>query len=184
MSRPSEIISGDTYSYGITSVDYPSTDGWTLKVTIMNATKIVKVTAAIDGSGYLVTLASKDTDDLTAGIYSLVESVEKGEGDALQRHTLCAYQVTVKPNIAGASAATDVRTHARKVLDAIEAVLENRATSEQQQISIAGRTLVYIPIADLLKLKDTYSRLVANETAKEKAAMGLATGRNILIAFK
>jgi len=183
MSRPTEIISGDTYEYDVTSVDYPATDGWTLKVTILNAAKFLKVTAAANGAGYTVTLASKDTDDLTAGTYSLVEAVEKGSGEALERHTLCAFQVVVKANIAGAAAATDVRTHARKVLDAILAVIESRATLDQQQISIAGRTLVSMPIADLLKFKNEYQLQVNNETAQERAALGLSTGRNILIKF-
>lgn len=183
MDRPTEIISGDSYEYTVTSADYPATDGWTLKVTIINAAKRVQVTAAAAGSDYTVTFNSTDTDDLTAGEYSVVESVEQTIDAVFYRHTLNSYPLTVKPNIAGSTVATDVRSHARIVLDAIEATIEGRATSAQQQISIAGRSIAYIPVADLLKFKAEYKRMVDAEEAKSRAALGLATGRNYHIRF-
>lgn len=182
MDRPTAIISGDSYEWDVVSSDYPAPD-WVLKVTIINATKRVQVTADANGADHTVTLNSTSTDDLTAGVYSVVESVERTVDTVLYRHTIASYSLTVTPNITGSTVATDVRSHARIVLDAIQATIEGRATLDQQQISIGGRTLVRMPIADLLKLKGDYQRLVDAEDAKSRAALGLATGRNINIRF-
>jgi hypothetical protein len=63
---------------------------------------------------------------------------------------------------------SDLRSHARKVLDAINAVIENRATVDQQSYSIAGRSLTRMSLDDLLKFKNVYQAQVAKEEGKTR----------------
>ena len=54
-------------------------------------------------------------------------------------------------------------TENEKILDAINATLLNRATSDQQNYMIGTRQLSRIPLPDLLKLKATYTTAVRLE---------------------
>jgi|GEM_PF-349166 len=186
MSRPTEIRSGDTYTWDVSSSLYPATDGWTLKVTISNSNSFKRVSAATatDGVSYTITLSALDTGALRAGTYAVIEAVEKGIGASLERHTLSSYPLTVLENLAGAVTPIDARSHARKVLDAIQAVMEGRASTDQQSLTIGDKTLVQTPMRDLLALKGHYQKLVDNEDAVQKAALGLATGRTYNIKFE
>lgn len=60
----------------------------------------------------------------------------------------------------------DLRGHAQRVLDAIEAVIEKRATKDQESYTIAGRSLSKTPISELLKLRDAYKEEVKTNGRK------------------
>ncbi len=54
-------------------------------------------------------------------------------------------------------------THARRMLNAIEAALEGRASKDTESYTIEGRSLSRTPIPDLLRLRAIYRREVAAE---------------------
>jgi hypothetical protein len=184
MSRPTQIRAGDTYTYTVTSSDYPATDGWTLSVTLNNATTRKEVSAVANGADYDVTLASTDTDDFAAGVCQMVEAVEKGSGLTLERHTIFAGSVTILANLAGATVAADFRSHARKTLDAIEAAIEGRATRGQLASTVIGdRQVQYLAPEELIKWRSFYQSEVKREEAAERIAQGLDGGNRTLIRF-
>lgn len=76
----------------------------------------------------------------------------------------------------------DGRSHAEKVLAAIEAVIEGRATLDQQSYTIKDRSLQRTPLADLLKLRAQYR---AEVLAQKRAASGGQSllGRAIKVKF-
>ena len=69
----------------------------------------------------------------------------------------------VTPDIAALPAGTDVRTPNKRILDAINAVIEQRANHDQQSYKINNRELVRTPLTDLLKFKAKYALLVRRE---------------------
>lgn len=74
--------------------------------------------------------------------------------------------LVVTPDPTAIEDGQDLRSHAKKVLDAIEAVLEKRATKDQESHTIAGRSLSRTPIADLLMLRDRYRAELHTATKK------------------
>jgi hypothetical protein len=90
-------------------------------------------------------------------------------------------EVEVLQNPRTAAAGFDGRSHARKVLDAIEAVMEDRATVDQKRVQINGRELERFPITDLIKLRQTYQFEVAREENAARLAAGLAPRNRIYI---
>ena len=76
-----------------------------------------------------------------------------------------------------ADAALDDRTHAKKVLEAIEAVLENRAGKDQEEYSIAGRSLKRTPLDELYALRSKYRAEVFAERLAEDARNGRQGGK-------
>lgn len=154
---PAQIVKGTTVKLRRSFSDYPASGGWTYKIFLVGTVLLNKPGVAA-GADFTFTLTADDTGTLTAGAYEYFEQLTKAaeiyEGG---RGTL-----EVLPDLA-TQLAGDVRSHARKVLEAIEAVIENRATKDQMAYQIAGRSLSLTPLADLLLLRDRYAAEVMDE---------------------
>ncbi|BBF76065.1 hypothetical protein URS_0009 [Acinetobacter ursingii] len=74
--------------------------------------------------------------------------------------------VEIKTDLATITENTDLRSHARKTLDAIEAVIEKRATIDQERYRINNRELYRTPFETLVKLRSLYRAEVSREQAK------------------
>ena len=91
-------------------------------------------------------------------------------------------QLVVRPDLAAAGPGFDGRTQNERALDAINAVLENRASQDQQKYTIKDRELWRTPITDLLKLQAFYKAAVRRE---RNAKAGRSTfGRTIKVKFQ
>jgi acetyl-CoA carboxylase carboxyltransferase component len=93
-----------------------------------------------------------------------------------ERYTVGVFPVCVLANLAALTAGTDLRTHARKVLDAINAWLESKAPVAAT-MEVAGRRLDHYALGDLLALRDRYRAEVYRE---ERAAAGKGTARILM----
>lgn len=180
-TEPVELRSGDTWKWRREDLsDYPAPT-WTLKYRFKNAAGGFEITATADGSNFAVTVGASTTATYAAGKYEVVGWVASGG----EEYTVFNRTIEVLPNLRASSAATaqDVRSHARKVLEAIEAVIESRATKDQQAYSINGRSLQRTPIADLITLRAQYAMEVQREVQAEKLKQGLGGGRAIFVRF-
>lgn len=164
---PPSLSAGVTFERCVTLRDYPAPD-WVLSA-YLRGPEDINITAAADGTGHKFDVAAATTAGWDAGVYSYSARVTKGaEVFELERSTL-----EILANLAAVTGVYDGRSEARKVLDAIEAVIAKRATRDQERYVIEGqngrRELWRTPIADLLKLRDTYR---AEVRAEEAAARG------------
>ena len=176
-TEPTEARAGDTWKWTKTLADYPASEGWALTYRFKSATAAFEVAASASGDDYSVTVAATTTDDIAAGFYTWVAQVSL----AGEKYTVDSGPFTVNPDFhtGTASAAYDGRSHARIVLDAIEAVIEGRASRDQEAYEIAGRSLKRTPIADLLKLRQHYKAELAAEEAAQRIANNVGAGRKI-----
>jgi hypothetical protein len=174
--EPASQRAGDTWRWNRDLADYPA-GTWVLKYRFRNADAGFEIVAGVSGSTHAITAAATATAEYPAGRFTWIAWVESGA----EKYTVAEGTMDVQADYRGAAAATaplDDRTHARKMLDAIEAWLESRdmAVAEYE---IAGRRMRYIPIADLLKLRSRYRLEVDGEEAKQKLARGEHVGRRI-----
>jgi molecular chaperone DnaK (HSP70) len=173
------LVAGDLLDFDTTVDGYLSSDGYTLKHKLLPRTSGTPIsltaTANDDGSYHTQSLPSA-TANYAAGWYTVKSWVEKSN----ERISLAdqVFQILADPATA---TSFDARTHARKVLDAIEAVLENRATLDQEEYAINGRSLKRTPVADLIRLRSAYKVEVSREVAAEAMAAGLANPRRIYL---
>lgn len=180
-NEPIELRAGDTWAWRRDDLtDYPAPT-WVLKYRFKNAAGGFEVVAAADGAAHAVTVAAATTTGYAAGDYDWFAWVESGA----TKYTVDEGKLTVKPDFRSGSAAValDGRTHARKVLDAIEAVIEQRASKDQQAYSIAGRSLQRTPLPDLMKLRDRYRLEVKREEAADAARNGLQPKGAVFVRF-
>lgn len=180
LNIPAAIYLGDTLDFTTSGLtDYPAVGGWTLKLRLAprSTGTAIDLTAAASGDDHQFTALATTTAAWAAGWYTFTGFAEK----AGARYTVERGQVQLFAASSTLAAGTDTRTHARKVLDAIEAVLENRATLDQESYAINGRSLKRMPIEQLLKLRQVYRAEVQGEEAASKLAAGLGTARKVQV---
>ena len=175
-NEPASLLCGDTWQWTRTLSDYPA-GTWTLKYRFKCAAATgFEVVAAASGTTHAVSVAAATTGAYTAGSYTWTAWVESGA----EKYTVDEGTVELKPDYrAGAATlALDDRSHAQKMLDAIEAWLESRdpAVAEYE---IAGRRMKYVPLGELLKLRHQYQGEVNAAEAAAKIARGEGSGRKI-----
>lgn len=153
---PDKITAGLTLELAATLTAYPAPD-WTLTV-LLRGPGAIDLTATADGAAHVISVTAAATAEWEPGAYWYSVRVTDG-ADVLQ---VCEGTTQVLPDLAEVGPGYDGRHHAEKVLAAIEAVLENRATLEQQSYTINNRSLQRTSLADLLRLRQHYRAEVAN----------------------
>jgi len=158
---------GDTITLSRSFDAYKATEGWSLLLVLINGTAKYSATSTADGDNHTITITSTTSATFAAGSYGYsIFAVKTGE-----RHEVESGTWEITPDIA-ALTSEDTRSHARKVLDSIEAVIEKRATKDQQAYQIHGRSLSMTPLKDLLNLRDIYRREVAAEDMADAKESG------------
>lgn len=173
------LYAGDTIEWTESESSYSASDGWTLKYKLINSSTAISLTSIASGVDHKFSISSTTSKNWSAGKYQFKRYIIKGT----ESYTLNTGTVEIKPYIQEATS-YDFRSHAQKVLDAIEAVIQNRATREQESITIAGRSLSRTPLPDLIKFRTQYQWEVFNEKKAEKIAQGLNAGKRVLLQFK
>lgn len=176
-NEPLELRAGLNWSWDRNdlSTDYPAPT-WTLTYYFKNATASFSFAAVANGVFFRVARTAAQTTPFAAGKYDWVAIVSDGtnkwEVDRGRLNVLSDYV---------ALTFSDNRTHARKVLEAIEAVIEGRASKDQEEYSIGDRSLKRTPIPELLKLRQTYRSEAAAEEALERIANGLGGSAKVQV---
>ncbi len=176
-SEPTSVNAGDTVKWLKTLADYPAADGWVLTYTFINAAGKFSLAASASGDDYLVTAGAATTATWPAGTYDWRAQVSL----AGEIYTVGSGRLVVQPSFGAAT--LDGRSQARRMLDAIEATLEGRASSAVAEYQIAGRQLKHIPIPDLLVLRDRLRADVAREDEAAALAAGMAPRGRIQVRF-
>lgn len=187
------LIVGDSYEFTTVVPDYPASDGWTLAHVLRarsGSNDAITMTAVASGDDYLTTVLAATSGGWDAGDYTVTAQVSNV---GLERHTLDAVALSdgrLRSNLITLLAnpsegeAFDDRTHARIVLDAIEAVIEGRATKDQEEYTIKDRSLKRTPLADLVEFERIYRARVLAEEAAARRAAGLPDGRTSYVSLR
>lgn len=171
-NEPRELRVGLTWEWRREDLaDYPAST-WTLKYWCKKTGTTganFSITATADGDAFEVSVAAATTQGYTAGDYTWVAVVTSGsEAFEVDRGTF-----VLQPRY-DAAANVDDRSHAKTVLDAIEAVIESRASKDQEEYQIGGRSLKRTPLADLMRFRSAYRAEVYAEQLAENRRNGLA----------
>jgi hypothetical protein len=175
-----ELIAGDTLDFLDSVPEYPPADGWTLKYRLVprftTPTQApIDITASTSGTDYRVQAAAGITVAWTPGAYTWARWVEKA---GPIRQSLGAGQIVVKTDPSAAVQGYDGRTHARKMLDQINAAFEAFQIGVKSY-TIGSRQMTKQDIPEMLTLRDRYIAEVANEDSAAKIASGLPNPRNV-----
>lgn len=137
------------------------------------------ITATETTDDYIVEIASATTASYTAGEYNWYAFITRSSDS--QRIAIDEGHTKLELDFANTNA--DNRSHAKKVLDNIQAVLENRASQDQMSYSIAGRSLSRMSIDDLMRFRDRYRAEYNREIKLKRIKNEQDTGNTIKARF-
>ncbi|ASN72746.1 hypothetical protein 3S19_12 [uncultured Caudovirales phage] len=157
--EPTTLHAGDSVAWSRDVPAHPAADGWSLQYVFSGPER--HSVDAIAAAPYRVELAASVTAPWVPGLYRWVALAIKGDA----RVTVASGRLQVDPNLVTAEPG-DVRSHAQRMLDLIEAALEKRIPKDQQSYEIDGQRLDRIPIERLNALRLQYRREVARERAR------------------
>ena len=180
---PRSIVIGDFVQFKLTeySTDYANT---LHTMTFMarsgeGANVEFSIVATNSGDDYLFTADSATTAAYTAGLYHYqIEVLETSSSNRIVVDQ-GELDITVDLDVN----AVDPRTHAEKMLQKIESVLENRADADVSSYSIAGRSLTKMTPEELLTWRDNYRREVKAYRRQLDVKHGRKTSSTILMRF-
>lgn len=147
---PSSTSAGLTFDRTATLTAYPAPD-WQLSA-VLRGSASIDLIAEPSGKAHRFYANAEATAAWEAGDYWYSIRASNGK-DVVEVE---AGQITIKPDLAQLDAGHDGRVHVQRVLEAIEAVLEKRATIDQERYTINNRELWRTPIPQLLELRDRY----------------------------
>jgi hypothetical protein len=168
---PSSIAAGLTFAVDLDLDDHPAPE-WAVIVILAGPQKI-ELTSVPYGDLHRVSVPATQTTVWEGGLYAASVRAVSG-ADVIE---VDAGQVKITADLA----TVDPRSHAQRMLCAIEAVLEKRASLDQQSYTIAGRSLVRTPILELQTMRDAYRKEVGRLSANGKPRRLL--GRRINVRF-
>jgi hypothetical protein len=164
---PTSITAGLSLKREIVTDKFPAPE-WELSA-ILRGPSSIDLRATASGTAHLFAETAATTGGWAPGLYAV--SIRATSGADI--HELEAGQATIAADLVSVGSEHDARGHAQRTLDAIEAVIEGRASKDQQSYQINGRSLVRTTIADLLMLRDRYKKEVAelNSGGRHKKLM-------------
>jgi len=163
MNIPLQLQIGDTWQWAESLPDYPASAGWSLSLSLYRyGQPVIRIDATASGEDFSLNVPAAETAGKAAGEWQWTAYVAKGA----DRFTVETGTVTLKPDLAAATEATDLRTENEKILDALVATQHRRATKEQESMQIGGRSIRYMAPDELEKMIGIYTYKVKAEQGR------------------
>ena len=183
--EPNELVVGDYWVWKRDDLasDYP-TDSYALTYEFHEdsgggGSHKFTITATEANDTYYIEVPTTTTANYSVGDYIWGAYITRTSDSA--RIQIDEGKTTVSANLADTNA--DLRSHAKKVLDAIEAVIEGRATIDQSSFSLAGRSLSRMSIDELMTFRDRYHAEYLKEVRLARIKNKQGSGTTIKTRF-
>ncbi len=175
---PDRLYAGDTWFFELTDSTYPA-GTWNLVTYFSSCAGKFSATAAQNGTAHRFTVTAATTAGYEPGGYNYQIRAEHGSDG--RKFTIGEGFVDVLPPL---SQQADHRHRVKKILDAIDAVIENRATSDHLAVSVAGRSISKMGINELRDFRAWYSQQWDILRGKQRqVAFGKDRGRQVRARF-
>lgn len=177
--EPRWFVAGDTVEWTKTASSYPATD-WTLTYYFNNLTAgQLTWTATADGENHVISETAEDTADISPGRWQVSAVYVNG----VRRASEGIGQIVVLPNPTDNT--QDHRTQSQRMLEAVEAVLEGRASKDQESYSLEGRSLTRMGTEELYRWADRIRAEVRLERdAFNRVNGGGGSSRRVSVVFR
>jgi hypothetical protein len=167
--RPLEITIGETLEFEKDFADFPA-DEWTVIYYLRGAGTGIDIAGTPDGTTHCFTAPTTDTDNLTAGLY-YYQAIATKDGE---KHKVDEGTTTAIASLAALNTSNtyDGRSNAKKIVDAIDAMMDEKATADQKRYKIGAagseRELERLTMSELLEARKFYAKIVNAENRRKK----------------
>lgn len=177
--EPDAFTAGDTVQWLKSLPDYDPAD-YNLAYAFVSIVGQFAATGVDNGEGeWLVTLAAADTVGILESTYWWTAAVT--DIADTQRFTVGNGQTRVLPDLLASPAARETRPYPQRLLDALEAAIEGRATTDQASYSIGGVSVSKLTLEEMLNARDRVRAEVIRDERRDRVARGLGNSGNVLV---
>jgi len=183
--EPNELVVGDYWAWRRDDLasDYPP-DSYALTYEFHEdsgggGNHKFTITATEADNTYYIEVPTTTTDDYIAGDFIWSAYITRSSDSA--RIQIDTGRTKITANLADTN--VDLRSHAKKVLDNIEAVIEGRATIDQSSFSLGGRSLSRMSVDELMTFRDRYRAEYLKEIKLARIRNKQGSGNTIKIKF-
>lgn len=179
MPEPTSITAGNSYAWTKCLSAYPAGEGWMLAYSILDQTNQYGIDGAnvvASGDDFNVTLPAALSTSFAEGYYSIIGYVVKGT----ERITVFEGKLKVRPDF---TSAHDRRSYWQKVLEACQALMLDRASSDILTSTIEGDSLTLMTPEQLLVLHDRAERELARLKDARRAKRGRRSAGTLGVRF-
>lgn len=187
--RLNQMVVGDTWSFLVTSDDYPAST-WTLTLYLVPrftspSQSTIELTSAAEGDDHRFAVAATVTATYKPGQYSYITRASDGTQKFTLDATAWGGEVTLLPDPAVAVQGDDHRTQAQKAIDDLKAALATYTTTNGhvQEYEINGRRMKFRSTKEITEMIDFWQKERAGEIRKDAIARGMADPRKVYVAF-
>ena len=152
--------------------DYPADEVWVLYFELRAEAATgaaITFNSTADGKHHYFSIAKDTTVVWMPGWYKGQAYVDNGT----QRFYVWEGRIEIKTDHSTQAGTFDTRTSAQKCVDAINAVLEGKATRDVLNFTVAGQTVARMTFKELIAAKDYFQSVVD----EENAALGILDGK-------
>jgi hypothetical protein len=166
------ITQGETTKYVVDLPDYPNPP-WDSSIVITNAENVYEFDGTADGITHTFKISPTDSAGMEPGDYRARISVT--DGTDIYSPYITRAQVIPDPTVPG-----NQMSHVEKVLFALNATIEGKATSDIANYSIRGRSIGRMSPSELLDWREKYMQFLQEEELAEDIANGGGAGAGII----
>ena len=171
-----KIVAGETFSYNVTLDDYPNPP-YESKMVFTSADNAYTIEGSAVGTVHSFYASPDETLTYEPGDYKYRIIVTDSVDIYTAKHGRA--KVLPDPNVPGNNL-----SHVEKVLAALNATIEGRATSDVLNYSIRGRSLGRMSPQELLSWRDKYLQFLEEEIREEEMEQGGAGGGHGIIRVR
>ena len=183
--EPLEVTAGDRVTWKRLLDDYKPEDGWVLSYTFIAKWGKLTLTATDNGdSHHLIDEAPAVTNEWLHSNYKWQAYVTR----AADRFKVSHGTLVIHPNYENLDRLNDV-FESRKILDALKALLLNKATQDQLAYSVStpnggSRSITRLSLTELRETINFYEWKVKQEEIQQRIRDGLGHSNKIVTRFK
>ena len=152
MNIPTSFTAGDTLEFSDSLSDYPASSGWVLSYVLVKDGSQISMSSTADGDDHSFSIPATTTANYSPGTYHWKAFVT----NAPERYTVDSGVIEIEQDFTTQAQGFDDRSHVKKTLDALESVLEGKASADVASYSIGGRSLSKMTPEELLSWRDKY----------------------------
>ncbi len=156
---PKTITAGESVSWRVSLADYPASSSWVLTYTLVKSDNQIQIAASASGADHLVEIPFATTQAYDPGEYDYQAHVSNGT----ERYRVGSGKIKILTDFSTQTDGYDNRSHNRKVLDALEAVIENRASKTQLTQTVGPVQIQHMSHDELMQAQKKYAFKCARE---------------------
>jgi len=182
-TEPEILVIGDRWVWKRTDLgtDYaPSSYALSYRARLLGSGSTnFSFTASESGTEYIIEVGSSTTVNYTSGVYAWNMYITRSSDS--ERIALDSGKFEVKENLVTSSA--DPRTHSAKMVDYLEATLEELGQKLTTAYSVSDRSNTLRSMEEVSAQLNFYRAKFDRERMVDRAKSGRRTGQNILVRF-